>query len=150
MKRVAVMGAEWRAERAAPRGSHCGGADWLERRLGQINSDPASQAFEGIEAPKYAKGGPLHVVSENLKPNIYYKAQDFTLRAHRAQSRCGVSRADFRFSGATGDEGELVGLEVNTEPGMTETSLAPEMAAHAGSSFDEPVAWMAEDASCDC
>ena len=125
-------------------------ANSLIRPLGQINSDPASQAFEGIEAPKYAKGGPLHVASENLKPNIYYKAQDSTLRAHQAQGRCGVSRADFRFSGATGDEGELVGLEVNTEPGMTETSLAPEMGAHAGSSFDEPVAWMAEDASCDC
>ena len=136
MKRVADMRADQQAERAAP--------------LGLINSDPASQAFEGIEAPKYAKGRPLHVASENLKPNIYYKAQDSTLRAHRAQGRCGVSRADIRSSGATGDEGELVGLEVDTEPGMTETSLAPEMAAHAGSPLDEPVAWMTEDGPCDC
>jgi D-alanine-D-alanine ligase-like ATP-grasp enzyme len=98
MKRVAGMRADQQAERAAP--------------LGQIKSDPASQAFEGIEASKYAKGRPLHVASENLKPNIYYKAQDSTLGAHRAQGQCGVSRADIRFSGATGDEGELVDLEV--------------------------------------
>ena len=136
MKHVADMRADRTAERAALRG--------------QINGDPASQAFEGIVAQKYVKRGPLHVASQNLKPNIYYKAQDSTHGAHRVQGRCGVSRADSRFSGATGDEGELVGLEVNTEPGMTETSLAPELAAHAGSSFGEPVAWMAEDASCDC
>ena len=134
MKHVADMRVDQQAERAA--------------RLGHINSDPASQGFEGIDGPKYAKGGPLHAASENLKPNIYYKAQDSTLGAPWAQGRCGVSRADIRLSGATGDEGEFVGL--NTEPGMTETSLAPEMAADAGSSFGEPVARMAEDASCDC
>jgi len=146
MKHVAVMGADWRAKCAALLGSDCGGADWLERPLGQIKCHLASEAFEGA----YAKGGPIHIASENLKPNIYYKAQDFTLRAYWAQGRCAVSRADFHFKGATGDEGELVGLDVNTEPGMTETSLAPEMASHAGSTFDEPVAWMAEDASCGC
>ncbi len=136
MKRVADMRADRQAEGAAP--------------LGLINSDSASQAFEGIDAPKFAKGGLLHVASENLKPIIYYKAQDSTLGAHRAHDRCGVSRADFRFKGATGDEGELVGLEVNSEPGMTETSLAPEMGAHACSPLDEPVAWMTEDGPCVC
>ena len=45
--------------------------------------------------------------------------------------------------------GEFVCLEVNTQPGMTETSLVPEMAAHAGMSFAELVAWIVEDASCD-
>jgi D-alanine-D-alanine ligase len=134
MKHVADMTADQQAERATP--------------LGHVISDPASQAFEGIDPAKYTKGAPLHVGSENLKPNIYYKAQDSTLRAHRVQGRCRVSRADLRLSEATGNEGEPVGL--NTEPGMTETSLAPEMAADAGSSFGEPVAWMAEDASCDC
>jgi hypothetical protein len=140
MRRVADMRADQRAERAALRRSDCGGADWGEWPLDQIACDPASQAFEGIEAPKYAKGGPLPMRSATLKPNIYYEAQDFALRAHRAQGRCGMSRGDIRFSG-TGDEDELVGLEVNTEAGMTETSPAR---------LDEPVAWMAEDASCDC
>jgi D-alanine-D-alanine ligase len=37
---------------------------------------------------------------------------------------------------------------VNTQPGMTETSLVPELAAHVGLSFGELVQWMVEDASC--
>jgi D-alanine-D-alanine ligase len=40
-------------------------------------------------------------------------------------------------------------LEINTQPGMTETSLVPELAAHAGISFEELVRWMVEDASLD-
>ena len=90
-----------------------------------------------------------HILPANLKPNIYHKVQDLTLRAHRALGCRGVSRADFRFDETKGDEGELVCLEVNTQPGMTETSLVPDMAAYAGMSFGELVAWMVEDASCD-
>ena len=60
-----------------------------------------------------------------------------------------MSRADFRFDDSKPDGGELICLEVNTQPGMTETSLVPEMAAHAGLSFGELVEWMVEDASCD-
>lgn len=65
-------------------------------------------------------------------------------RAHEALGCRGVSRADFRYDEATGT---LVCLEVNTQPGMTETSLVPELAAHMGLSFGELVAWMVEDAS---
>ena len=61
----------------------------------------------------------------------------------------GVSRADFRYDDRPGCAGDLVILEVNTQPGMTETSLVPEIAAHAGLSFGELVKWMVEDASCD-
>jgi len=109
---------------------------------------PVSEAFYGYDA-KYAKGGSRHVLPANLKPNIYHKVQELTLRAHRALGCRGVSRADFRYDETIGDEGELVCLEVNTQPGMTETSLVPDMAAYAGMSFAELVAWMVEDASCD-
>ena len=71
-----------------------------------------------------------------------------TLRAHRALGCRGVSRADFRLDESKGESGELVCLEVNTQPGMTETSLVPDMAAYAGLSFGELVEWMVEDASC--
>jgi D-alanine-D-alanine ligase len=67
------------------------------------------------------------------------------LAAHGALGCRGVSRADFRYDENV--EGGLVCLEVNTQPGMTETSLVPELAAHAGISFDELVRWMVEDAS---
>ena len=113
-----------------------------------IEIQPVSEAFYGYDA-KYAKGGSRHILPANLKPNIYHKVQDLTLRAHRALGCRGVSRADFRYDETKGEEGELVCLEVNTQPGMTETSLVPDMAAYAGLSFAEVVAWMVEDASCD-
>lgn len=68
--------------------------------------------------------------------------------AHRALGCRGVSRADFRYDDTPGGTGALVCLEVNTQPGMTETSLVPELAAHAGYSFGELVRWVVKDASC--
>jgi D-alanine-D-alanine ligase len=119
-----------------------------ERALGVIEVRPVSEAFYGYDA-KYAKGGSIHVLPAEIKPNIYHEVQQLSLRAHRALGCRGVSRADFRYDETKGEEGELVCLEVNTQPGMTETSLVPEMAAHAGISFPELVSWMVEDASCD-
>ena len=58
-----------------------------------------------------------------------------------------MSRADFRYDDSKPGLEGLVCLEVNTQPGMTETSLVPEMAQHAGVSFEQLVAWMVEDAS---
>ncbi len=98
---------------------------------------------------KYARGGSIHVLPADLKGNLYHSVQDFTLRAHRALGCRGVSRADFRYDDRPGGTGELVVLEVNTQPGMTETSLVPELAAYVGLSFGELVRWMVEDASCD-
>ncbi len=98
---------------------------------------------------KYAKGGSKHVLPANLKPNIYQDIQQLALEAHRALGCRGVSRADFRYDDRPGGTGELVVLEVNTQPGMTETSLVPEMAAYAGYSFGELVTWMVQNASCD-
>ena len=119
-----------------------------DRPLDIIDIRPVSEAFYGYDA-KYAKGGSIHVLPAKIKPNIYHEVQDLALRAHRALGCRGVSRADFRYDESKGETGELVCLEVNTQPGMTETSLVPEMAAYAGISFGELVSWMVEDASCD-
>lgn len=97
---------------------------------------------------KYAAGGSRHECPANLKPNIYQKIQTLSLKAHQAIGCRGVSRSDFRFDDRFSDEGELIWLEVNTQPGMTPTSLVPEIAAHAGHSFAELLSWMVEDASC--
>lgn len=110
-----------------------------------IDIVPVTESFYGYEA-KYAVGGSRHILPADLSPNIYQSVQKFTLTAHRALGCRGVSRADFRYDP---DRHELVCLEVNTQPGMTETSLVPEMAAHAGMSFDALVAALVEDASCD-
>lgn len=109
-----------------------------------IDIVPVSESFYGYDA-KYAVGGSRHILPAQLSPNIYQDVQQFTLTAHRALGCRGVSRADFRYDP---DREELVCLEVNTQPGMTETSLVPEMAAHAGMPFDALVAALVEDASC--
>ena len=105
-------------------------------------------AFYDYES-KYAPGGSTHVLPADLKDNIYHHVQQLSVRAHAALGCRGVSRSDFRYDDRPGGTGELVVLEVNTQPGMTETSLVPEMAADAGYSFGGLVTWMVEDASCD-
>jgi D-alanine-D-alanine ligase len=119
-----------------------------ERALGIIDIQPAIGTFYDYDA-KYMKGGSIHILPAQIKPNIYQQVQELSVTAHRALGCRGVSRADFRYDDTLGGSGELVCLEVNTQPGMTETSLVPELAAHAGYSFGELVKWMVEDASCD-
>jgi D-alanine-D-alanine ligase len=120
-----------------------------ERVLGVTQIVPAgSLRFYNYEA-KYAEGGSLHLLPAPLKPNVYQLVQKLTLTAHKALGCRGVSRADFRYDDTEGGSGEVVCLEVNTQPGMTATSLVPELAAHAGLTFAELVSWMVEDASCD-
>jgi D-alanine-D-alanine ligase len=96
---------------------------------------------------KYAPGGSKHLLPAPLSPFVYQQVRRLSLAAHRALGCRGVSRADFRYDDRIEGTGGLVCLEVNTQPGMTETSLVPEMAAHAGIAFDELVQWMIEDAS---
>jgi D-alanine-D-alanine ligase len=119
-----------------------------DRATDIIEIEPVSESFYGYDA-KYSKGGSRHIIPAKIKPKIYHEVQDLSLRAHRALGCRGVSRSDFRYDDSNGKDGELVCLEVNTQPGMTETSLVPDMAAHAGVTFGELVEWMVEDASCD-
>jgi D-alanine-D-alanine ligase len=102
--------------------------------------------FYDYEA-KYAPGGSKHLLPAELLPNVYQEVRRLTLAAHRALGCRGVSRADFRYDDRMEGTGGLICLEVNTQPGMTETSLVPELAAHAGMTFDELVQWMVDDAS---
>ena len=104
-------------------------------------------AFYDYEA-KYAPGGSKHVLPAQISPNVYQFIQKLSLAAHVALGCRGVSRTDFRYDDTPGGSGELVCLEVNTQPGMTVTSLVPELAAHAGWSFGEFLSWIVEDASC--
>ena len=119
-----------------------------DRALGVIDIQPATGAFYDYDA-KYVEGGSIHVLPADLKPNVYQRIQELALTAHQAIGCRGVSRADLRYDDTPGGTGELVVLEVNTQPGMTATSLVPEIAAHAGFSFGELVQWMVEDASLD-
>ena len=119
-----------------------------DRALGVIDIRAADGGWYDYNA-KYSKGGSIHILPAELLPNIYQRIQQLALRAHQALGCRGVSRSDLRYDDRPGGTGELVVLEVNTQPGMTETSLVPEMAAYAGYSFGGLVRWMVEDASCD-
>ena len=116
-----------------------------DRALGVTEIIPTGPEFYDYDA-KYAEGGSKHLCPAPLKPFVYQNVQRLALEAHRAIGCRGVSRSDFRF-----DEkgtGDLIWLEINTQPGMTRTSLVPELAALTGQSFPELVAWIVEDASC--
>ena len=95
---------------------------------------------------KYAAGGSRHVVNpKDLPADIHARMLKDAVTAHQIIGCRGVTRTDFRYDP---ESGRVVVLEINTQPGMTPTSLAPEQAAACGTSFDEFVKWMLEDASC--
>ena len=107
----------------------------------------ANTKFYDYEA-KYAPGGSTHLLPAPVPADIYEECRRLALLAHAALGCRGVTRSDFRYDDSKGVEG-IACLEVNTQPGMTETSLVPELAAHAGISFPDLVRWMIEDASLD-
>jgi D-alanine-D-alanine ligase len=117
-----------------------------ERALGVTEIVPRT-AFYDYEA-KYAPGGSDHVLPAPVPGEIAEQAMAIAVRAHSALGCRGVSRADFRFDDSA-NRHRLILLEVNTQPGMTPTSLVPEQARHIGMDFRALVRWIVEDASCD-
>jgi D-alanine-D-alanine ligase len=93
---------------------------------------------------KYAEGGSRHELPANIPARISEAALRAAELAHVALGCRGVTRSDFRYDPETD---HLVLLEVNTQPGMTPTSLVPEQAAYTGMGFDQFVGWILEDAS---
>ncbi len=116
-----------------------------DRPLGVIEIE-ATQPFYDYES-KYAPGGSRHILPARILPEIYQRVEMLSVAAHRALGCRGVSRSDFRYDDTKADGSGLICLEVNTQPGMTETSLVPDLAAFQGISFGELVTWMVEDAS---
>lgn len=119
-----------------------------DRALGALEICPTDNTLYDYAA-KYAPGGSAHLMPAPIHPEAYAAALDIALRAHRALGCRGVSRADLRYDDTQGEPGQMVLLEVNTQPGMTPTSLVPDIARHAGISFAELVRWMVENAACD-
>jgi D-alanine-D-alanine ligase len=79
-----------------------------------------------------------------LSKDVYDRALEISLIAHQTLGCRGVTRSDLRLDGD-----DLYLLEINTQPGLTPTSLVPEQAAHVGMSFADLVSWMVENAQCD-
>jgi D-alanine-D-alanine ligase len=107
----------------------------------------ATHAFYDYES-KYAQGGSSHILPAVLHPKTQARAMDLALAAHHALGCRGATRSDFRYDDTAGTPGRLVLLEVNTQPGLTPTSLLPEQAAFCGIAFPALCAWMVENAQC--
>jgi len=117
------------------------------KALGVTELQP-HQGFYDYEA-KYTDGKTTHICPAPVPAAIAKKAMAYAVSAHEALDCRGVSRSDFRYDDSKRDPGDLYMLELNTQPGMTPLSLVPEQARYAGMSFEDLVAWMVENATCD-
>ncbi|MEQ8335488.1 D-alanine--D-alanine ligase [Nisaea sp.] len=100
---------------------------------------------------KYADGGSIHILPAALPEAVTSRVLQMAEQAHATLGCRGVSRADFRFDDTGDDVGpdDLYLLEINTQPGMTPTSLVPEQASFHGMNFPALCAKLVEDARCD-
>jgi D-alanine-D-alanine ligase len=111
-----------------------------DRALGVTEIEPRT-GFYDYEA-KYGPGGSIHVLPARIPDAVATRAKSQAVLAHQALGCRGLTRSDLRYDPVND---LLVLLEVNTQPGFTPTSLAPEQAAHAGIGFDDLVLWITED-----
>jgi D-alanine-D-alanine ligase len=118
-----------------------------DRALGVCEIVPRGSFYD--YTAKYAVGGSDHLTPAPIPAEVYDQALEIALRAHRALGCRGVTRADLRYDDTNAEFSGLYLLELNTQPGMTPTSLVPDIARHVGIEFDELVAWMVENAACD-
>jgi D-alanine-D-alanine ligase len=119
-----------------------------DRALGVTEIVP-TQGFYDYAAKYTAEAAATHICPAPLSPELTRRVMELSVRAHAALGCRGASRADFRLDDSNPNAIRAVILEVNTQPGMTQMSLVPELARHAGMSFPELVSWMVETAQCD-
>jgi len=101
--------------------------------------------FYDYEA-KYTDGVTEHLIPAPIPAEVYEQARRWALMAHQALGCTGLSRADMRWDESMSGTSGLVVLELNTQPGMTPLSLAPEQAKWAGISWSELMTWMVDHA----
>lgn len=116
------------------------------KALGVLEIRPKSGVYD--YKSKYTKGATEYIVPAFLPPDITEKALKFAETAHNALGCKGVTRTDFIFC-EKGEDPQVYFLEINTHPGMTETSLVPKIAASANINFEELVEKILNSANCE-
>lgn len=111
--------------------------------LGITEIIPQGDGFYDFDS-KYVVGGSKHICPAELPEELSQRICDLSVVAHQTLGCRGATRSDFRYDPDTDD---LIWLEVNTQPGMTPTSLLPEIAQMRGISFPQLVSRLVEDAS---
>jgi D-alanine-D-alanine ligase len=147
--RRAAIARNWRYDRRIMAEAYIPGRELTVAVMGdralEVTEIVTGHVFYDYEA-KYADGGSRHTLPAPVHPGIRDQAMQVALRAHQALGCRGVTRADFRYDDTDGEPGRLYILELNTQPGMTRTSLVPEQAAHVGIPFPDLCAWMVREA----
>ena len=103
------------------------------KTLGVLKIIPQADVLYDYDS-KYAKGGSIHEFPAKIEDKSYKEAMKIAERIHKEFKMKGISRSDFILS-----EGKLYFLEVNSSPGMTKTSLIPDLATLQGYTFDDVV-----------
>jgi len=111
------------------------------KALGAIELKPKRKFYD--YKAKYSKSAKTkHIMPANLKENKYKEVLELALKAHKALNCKGVTRSDFKFF-----NNKFYILEINTQPGMTNLSLVPEIAKFYGITFLNLVKNILNDAS---
>ncbi len=111
------------------------------KKLGAIELKPRRKFYD-YKAKYSSKAKTKHIIPVDLKRNDYNKLMGLALKAHKLINCRGVTRSDFKFY-----KGKFYLLEINTQPGMTNLSLVPEIAAHHGINFIKLIELILKDAS---
>ena len=111
------------------------------KSLGAIELKPKRKFYD--YKAKYLKSAQTkHIMPANLKEKKYKEVLNLARKAHNALNCRGVTRSDFKFQ-----NNKFYLLEINTQPGMTDLSLVPEIAKYANISFKKLVKKIIDDAS---
>ena len=109
--------------------------------LGAIELRP-KRIFYDYYAKYSKKAKTQHIMPAPLENRKYNEVLKIAKRAHALLGCRGITRSDFRYY-----KKKFYLLEVNTQPGMTDLSLVPEIASYKGIAFEDLVEWMVKDAS---
>ena len=112
-----------------------------KKKLGAIELRP-KRKFYDYTAKYSSKAKTKHIIPVNIKPKEHQNVMNIALKAHRVLKCRGVTRSDFKFY-----NGKFYLLETNTQPGMTNLSLVPEIALYHGMNFFSLIDWIIKDAS---
>ena len=111
-------------------------------KAGSIEIDPKNEFYD-YESKYFDNGKTKHIIPPRINKNQLEEVEDLALKAHKILGCKGISRTEFILKK---NSNQFYILELNTQPGMTPTSLVPEIAKDKGIEFDELINWILEDA----
>ena len=111
------------------------------KKLGAIELVP-KRKFYDYKAKYDKKAKTKHILPVDLPKDKLKEVENIALRAHKITGCKGITRSDFRYN-----KNKFYLLEINTQPGLTELSLVPEIAKFKGISFYKLIKWIINDAS---